>query len=146
MSSGRVGGWRLALCGALCLALPLGLVGCGSSGRAPVSGKVTVQGQPVQGGTLVFSPLKGEGKSATAEIKSDGTYTLGTNRPGDGAVVGRHRVTFTPPAQTLTEEQRSNPRYVAPPPLYFWMTATPNEVEVKPGTNTLDLQLVYKQR
>jgi len=130
------------------LALPLGLVGC-SGGRAKVQGKVTANGEPVNGGTLIFSPVasgndKTPGKPASAEIKADGTYSLGTDRPGDGAAAGRYRVTFTPPQQELTEEQRTNPKYKAPPPRYVGLSPKETEVEVKKGTS-VDVELVGRR-
>jgi hypothetical protein len=120
------------------------MLGCGGGDLAPVHGKVTTaKGEPVKGGTLIFSPT-GEGSSglpATAEVQPDGTYTLKTN-DSTGAKIGRLVVTYTPPAQELTEEQRTNPKYIAPPPPYMGLVPKPKEVEVKPGDNAIDLQLV----
>ncbi|MFO0926708.1 MAG: hypothetical protein U0736_06660 [Gemmataceae bacterium] len=98
------------------LVLLIAVVGCGGKKSASVKGTVKTNGQAVTGGTLVFSPVgTGEvGKPATATIGADGTYTLGTDRPGDGAVVGKHRVTFSPPEPQVTEEQRTNQFDVAP--------------------------------
>jgi len=140
--------WVLRKALLLCLVFPVGLVGCGGGNLAPVKGKVTVSGEPAKGGSLIFSPLgSGEeaspGKPASAEIQSDGTYTLGTNRPSDGAHVGHHRIGFTPPPQQLTDAQRTDPKYKAPPPLYMGMVPKPNETEVKPGSNTIDIELVF---
>jgi len=150
-NSATDGHWRLlGKAMMLCLALCIGLVGCGGAGLAPVKGKVTVNGAPATQGNLTFSPIGGSsedreaGKTASAEIQSDGTYTVATNKPGDGAKIGRHRINFTPAEQKLTEEQRKDPKYKAPPPLYLGMTVSPNEVEVKAGSNTIDLQLVPK--
>jgi hypothetical protein len=137
---------------ALCAALMLGLAGCGGGELAPVSGKVTFKGAPIKGGTLIFSPVPGTagaaiaGKPASAEVGADGSYSLQTNRPLDGAKIGKQRVTFTPPPQQLTEAQRTNPRYKAPAPLYMGLVANPGEVEVKPGPNTIDLELVAPRK
>jgi hypothetical protein len=129
--------WQAAI---LCLVVPVALGGCGGGNLAPVSGKVTHRGEPVKGGTLIFSPT-GEGgqtgKSVSAEVKEDGSY-----KTGEGAVLGRHRVTYTPPEQKLTEEQRTDPKYIAPPPPYMNLVAKPAEVEVKAGSTTVDLELV----
>jgi hypothetical protein len=138
--------WKAAL---FCLPLLAGLVGCGSSGVAPVSGTVRWHGEPIKGGTLIFSPLEDPdapeqkgGLPATAEVQPDGTYELRTLDTCGGAKIGRHRVLFTPPPQELTEEQRTNRKYVAPPPLYMGLVPKTSEVEVKAGTNTIDLELV----
>jgi hypothetical protein len=73
------------------------MVGCGSGARspgartAPVKGKVTYQGKPVKAGIVTFEP-DGAGKEAMGTINSDGTFELTTYKPGDGAVLGNHRV------------------------------------------------------
>ena len=80
------------------LAAALALVGCGSGngltlGR--VQGKVTYKGEPVKFGTVSFVPdaSKGtDGPIAMGNIKDDGTYVLSTSDPGDGAVVGHHKI------------------------------------------------------
>lgn len=100
----------------------------------------------MKGGTLIFSPVAKDnplaGKSAAAEVGVDGTYVLHTNSPSDGAKIGRHHITYTPPAQELTEEQRHDPKYKAPPPRYFGLVLSVDETDVKPGPNTIDLELV----
>lgn len=73
------------------------LTGCDSGPTlAPVRGQVTYQGAPLRRGTIVFTPdakRGGHGPLASADIQSDGSFTLHT---GDlpGAVVGWHRVTI----------------------------------------------------
>ena len=134
-----------------CKVMVLGLVfstammGCGESApQAAVSGKVTYMGEAVKGGTLIFGPL-GEGKvgqPATATIKPDGTYVLGTNSTSDGALVARHHITFSPPPQELTKEQRTDPTYIAPLPAYMGMVPKQAEVEVKSGKNIIEIELV----
>lgn len=127
------------------MVLAVGLTGCGEA-MAPVKGTVHVNGSPAKGGSLVFAPIAESGhsigRSATAEIKPDGSYSLTTEHPDDGARVGHYRVVFTPPAQELTEKQRTDRSYKAPPPLYMGMKPKPAEVEVKSGPNTIDLELV----
>jgi hypothetical protein len=82
------GGWSLAL-----LALVAG-GGCGSDGlgqRYPVSGRVTYKGAPVPSGTIAFIPEESSGKPAVGTI-SDGSYSLTTLSPGDGAFPGKYQV------------------------------------------------------
>jgi hypothetical protein len=130
------------------LALPLLLVGCGSTNLAPVKGKLTYLGQPVKGGMLIFSPLASSeepqpGKAAAAEVsRNDGSFTLETHHSGDGAKIGRHRVTYSPPVQELTEQQRTDPGYFAPPSPYAGLVPRTLEVEVKAGENTVNIELV----
>ena len=80
------------------LASALALIGCGpgnglSLGR--VQGKVTYKGEPVKYGTVTFVPnsTKGtDGPMAMGNLKDDGTFVLSTSDPGDGAVVGHHKI------------------------------------------------------
>jgi hypothetical protein len=77
-------------------AVSLLLVGCGDSvpAMAPVSGVVTVDGQPVEGATVTFVPEAG-GRPAIGLTNAEGKFTLETLKPGDGALVGKHKVTVT---------------------------------------------------
>jgi len=83
---------------ALGVALVLSLVpaGCDSGGpvMGRVSGTVTYKGKPIEKGTISFSPTDGQRPSATGTI-TNGSYTLQTTEPGDGAVVGEYRVAFS---------------------------------------------------
>jgi hypothetical protein len=71
------------------------LGGCGesSSNLLPVSGKVTVDGQPLTTGSVSFRPEKGSASSQEpgGEIDEDGTYRLFTAGK-EGAPPGRYRV------------------------------------------------------
>jgi hypothetical protein len=60
---------------------------------APVSGKVLYNGRALEFGSVVFQPPSGQ--PAQGEIQSDGSFTLSTYRPGDGAAVGAHKVRIT---------------------------------------------------
>lgn len=67
------------------------LAGCERGPQmVPVTGKVLYNGQPLAFGSIAFQPPSGQ--PARGEIQSDGTFSLSTYRPGDGAVVGRHKV------------------------------------------------------
>jgi hypothetical protein len=102
------------------------LAGCDGGGMktAVVKGKVTYQGKPVTGGTVTFVPDAG-GPSATGEIKPDGTFAMTTYKPGDGAVLGKHKVFIVAMEDTsgkLPEERGGTP----PPtiPLKYTSIAT----------------------
>ncbi len=75
--------------------LSLTLVGCGGVGvpPVPVSGKVQWQGKPVADATITFLSKTG-GRSASSRTSSDGTFTLTTNKTGDGAPPGDYAVTI----------------------------------------------------
>ena len=77
----------------------LSFVGCGDGSIAPVSGKVTFDGEPVDGIRLVFSPKltdpnRDPGPWSSAVTSSSGEYTLETRQRQNGAFVGNHIVTF----------------------------------------------------
>lgn len=71
--------------------LILACCGCGESGpaRAPIQGKVTVGGQPLAAGRILFTPVAPtQGPAASARIEA-GAYKLAA---ADGPVVGTNRV------------------------------------------------------
>jgi len=82
----------------LSIAVVLGLapLACGPSGpeMAKVYGKVTYQGKPVTQGTVTFQATSPAGRNATGAIDSQGNYTLQTETPGDGALLGDYLVTI----------------------------------------------------
>jgi len=121
------------------------LAGCGG-GLAPVTGKVTYKNEPVKGGILFFNPIPASeggaaGRPAVAEVQADGTYTLMTE-DSPGALIGKHRVTFNPPEQKLTDEQKTDTKTKVPPPPYMGLTPKVAEVEVKSGANAINIELV----
>jgi hypothetical protein len=84
----------------VCVLLPMS--GCGG-GKFPVArakGKVVCGGQPVTVGSVTFAPIGTDletGKPATGAVGADGTFVLTTNDRFDGAVIGKHRVTYQGP-------------------------------------------------
>lgn len=129
-------------------------LGCGSggAGTSPVSGKVTYQGQPVTGGTLNFSPTAPPGSAiagrpASGKVQSDGSFVLMTNKPSDGAVVGKHRVMYSPPVPEMPPPKELKPGESAvptptPPSPYDGLIPKPDVVEVTKGSNTISIELV----
>lgn len=132
-----------------CLALALATTGCGGP-TASVSGTVTYNGKPVTGGDLNFSPIangeKEPGKPAAGVIGADGTYRLGTFSSGDGAVVGKHRVTYFPPVLNPVEGKATRRGEAVPRSGFEGLVPKEAEVEVKPGSNKIDIELVPAQR
>jgi hypothetical protein len=70
------------------------VAGCGSNPRpVPVSGLVTIQGDPLRWGVILLDPIDG-GPPAVGEIQTDGTFRLTSFREFDGAIPGTYRVSF----------------------------------------------------
>jgi hypothetical protein len=71
-----------------------GLSGCGGSGpkTAGTSGTVTMNGKPLSNVGVTFLPVK-KGPVAIGNTNENGEFTLTTVRKGDGAVIGKHKVT-----------------------------------------------------
>ncbi len=84
------------------LSMVIVCVGCGSKvpyNVAPVSGTVTLDGQPLTGGKVMFAPIaQGNtakaGKPGFGQLNADGTFVISTYSDGDGAVVGMHWVSI----------------------------------------------------
>jgi hypothetical protein len=139
--------------------LVLVTAGCGSKypPTAPVNGKITIDGKPVTTGRISFHPVNGE-RPALANIQPDGSYSLTTFEDGDGALLGRHKVSIkstrienapsTP--KDLKEEAEFNAKglFSGKPHLVFLVDkkyyddrTTDLEAEVKPGDNQIDFKL-----
>jgi hypothetical protein len=91
----RPGSWRLGRLLAIGL-IALTPLACGKGGPelAKVTGKVTYNGKPVTKGTITFVTIDKTGRNATGAIQPDGSYTLQTEEPGDGAQLGDYNVTI----------------------------------------------------
>jgi hypothetical protein len=137
-------------------ALPFAfLIGCGAKAEGPelatVSGTVTYQGKPLEGALVVFLPETPGAPSASGSTDESGTFELMTHIPGDGAVIGKHRVSITArgPDKTLPEGQsvsglpggNTEPGDPLIPQKYFSHNASGLTAEVKGGSNTLDFEL-----
>lgn len=79
----------------VCLAALALLVGCGTStgpDTVPVTGTVTLDGTPVGGALVTFSPKTPEGQAAAGTTDASGRFELTTSVSGDGAVLGSYFV------------------------------------------------------
>jgi hypothetical protein len=130
----RHGWFSLAILGVFALTF---VVGCGGDvKRVPVSGTVMLDGQPLNGGHLVFTPDTAKGNnhriSCTGRIK-DGHYDLETNGvsrvdSGQGVPLGWYKVTF----RILEESTKKHPLALPNvPDKYRSVETTPLSVEVK---------------
>ena len=82
------------ICTVVLLALSA-TAGCQGSreGIVPVSGTVTIDGQPLSCGQVRI--LAKDQRTAMATIQSDGTFTMTSVKLGDGAPVGTHLATVS---------------------------------------------------
>jgi len=84
------------------LMLEAALVGCGGPNVAPVSGRVTLNGQPLAGAHVTFQPvspgpnIRPEVAGSAGRTDAAGRYTLRLVEPDrPGALVGEHRVAIS---------------------------------------------------
>ena len=122
----------------LCVAMVSTLVGCGkSTGRLAVSGEVTLDGQAIESGSILFQP-KGEGPKVGARIK-EGKYRFDTS---DGPLTGEYKVEIYADAkdpfpmddpEAFAEQMEKDPEALQPTnavPAYYnsrsTLTADPN--------------------
>lgn len=86
---------RSTVCGSGLMLLVAALAGCGDGRptRVPISGQVTIDGAPLQFGSVLFVPASG--RSAGGSLDKDGRYFLSCFEKGDGAMVGDYRVAIT---------------------------------------------------
>lgn len=128
------------LAGFVLLSMVLAAAGCGDDGPrlGTVSGRVLVDGKPVEQLRIEFQPASG-GSPSTARTDAQGRYELHYTRDKDGAMVGRHCVRITAP--TIERDDAGNldeiPQLV--PPRYNDQTEL--VVEVEPGHNEHSFEL-----
>jgi hypothetical protein len=89
-----------------CVSILLAVPGCGGPDKggpvAPVSGTLTLDGEAMPGVQIVFSPLgtmenSSPGPYSVATTDAQGKYQLKTRYGDNGAVIGKHSVTFSYP-------------------------------------------------
>jgi len=98
---------RLGKAGLLVAACAMSIAGCGGTDYdlAPVSGRLTLNGQPVPDMMIFFQPVAKDpknprsGPGSTGRTDADGRYVLKTadRRRDEGAVVGNHVVRMMVP-------------------------------------------------
>jgi len=76
----------------------LSLIGCGRGDypeTVSVTGRVTLDGQPLPDAIVTFMPVDGQ-RSGSGTTDARGAFSLSTFQSGDGAVPGDHQVAIMP--------------------------------------------------
>ncbi len=128
--------------------LPLGLlIGCNSSPTAPVSGTVTIDGQPAPENTRVtFQPVGESGQVATGLVDAAGNYELYTGAAGlEGAEPGTYKVYLSPDmsGESYMDAGNAPPKADSGtiPQKYRSPDSSPKQVEVSAGKNTIAIDI-----
>ena len=120
--------------------LLLGLLtdGCRKSGPelAPVSGRVTLAGKPLEKADVVFQPDNGK-SPAVARTDAEGRYELAYKRGVVGGPVGQNTVRIA----VSPEVVRKPPRIAA-----RFNTKSDLHREVKPGQNEFDFDVTTEAK
>ena len=92
------------------------LVGCAKSGSelALVSGRVTLDAQPIVGARLRFQPEASGGSPSYGSTDRDGRYELGYKRDQKGALIGWHAIRIELGADRAGAGSKNSPPRVLP--------------------------------
>jgi hypothetical protein len=128
----------------LCLIGLLGFAGCYSteSDVVAVSGRVTLDGQPLAGATVIMQPVEpaetGRATGSVGRTDAEGRFSLTLIEPPlPGAMVGKHRVTITT-AQTSADDAQLPSGERVP---RRWRDGSQTFVVPAEGTSTADFAL-----
>ncbi len=148
----NINGLLRALVGLVILGLlALAPISCGGSAGGPqrgaVRGKVSLDGEPVESGSITFFPTGDTQGPVSGGQIDNGSYSIAG---GNGPVVGRNRVeirwprntgnTITLPADGLGSGEMTQQERVEAIPAKYNANSTLIH-QVKPGKNTIDFEL-----
>ncbi len=113
--------------------------------ESEVSGTVTLDGNKIGPGTIVFAPVVSGGKPAMGSIESDGTYILKTSRDA-GLAAGSYRVAVSVHKMPENVKRGDRPPVgkLLIPEKYEDETKSGLRYDVSPGRNTINIELVSK--
>ena len=103
---------------------------------APVTGTVTLDGQPLTNATISFS--SDSGQVSFGGLDASGKYELRYSGPHKGATIGPNTVSIS-----TSTENPVGPEWKDPIPAKY-NTKTELKADVKPGPNTFDFELKSK--
>lgn len=131
---------RSFACPVLVVALAA-LAGCGGA-ESTVTGTVTLDGQPVGPGVIVFASAGGASNPSDGAIQVDGSYFLRTGRE-EGLKPGNYNVGVTvldQPAVKPGERSMEVAKYITPQK-YAEPSTSGLQFTVEAGSNTIDVKL-----
>lgn len=118
-----------------------GLAGCSGGGGpelASVGGHVHLDGQPVPGASVIFTPENGSPSYGTTD--EAGYYTLSYSINKEGAIPGKHKVQISTSRSGDDDADGSTIPSVPEKLPEQYNRRTTLTAEVKPGTNTIDFK------
>ncbi len=141
---------------AMWIVLLVAVVAAGCGNRGPlgqVKGTVRLDGQPLEDAAVTFLPDGAEGASAphsTGKTDAAGHFQLRCEDGREGAPVGWHRVTVEDLAPYRLPRDDNAPATAGAlkprvPGAYHDPGKTPIRREVKPGEQTIDLELSWTE-
>jgi len=133
----------------VCGLLLLLAIGCGKSGsnRSAISGNVTLDGKPIEHGSILFTPIEGTKGTVAGGPIEGGQYRLANDK---GPAIGQNRVEIHAMRQTGKMVQKPlAPRgemieesVEAIPPRFN--SASTLKTQIQPGENTANFDVVSK--
>lgn len=108
-------------------------------GFVPVSGKVLIDGEPLTTGVVKFAPHGG--RQSMGAIESDGTFTLGSYKADDGALIGSHRI-----AVVAREQVNATTAKWFAPKKYSNYQSSGLTAEITEPTKGIELELTWGEQ
>lgn len=143
VTPGMTAGSRVRLASAtLLVAACVISTGCGRNDWGFVEGVVTLRGEPVGPGTLIFTPTGPEQTtSAIAHFGEDGRYEVKSPGNKPGAPIGEYRVRVEPGGEEDFGDEQSGPPPDAKIPRQLLGYGANLTATIKKGDNTINLEL-----
>jgi len=118
--------------------------GCGSR-RPVVSGVVTLDGQPLDNGTIQLVPVAGDGQTSAAILDAQGRYQMEASPTKMKVIISSSRVTGKRPAyEGVPDSPWIETRDEVLPPRYSDRNKTELTITIVPGENKEDFHLKTK--
>jgi len=122
----------IVLSGILCI-----VSGCGGGADGPELGRVTgtvqLDGEPLEGAVVTFSPVEG-GRGSSGVTDASGTYSLNYTHDQQGAILGEHEVRIN--SASHAGEGADDPLLSSD-----YNSSTKLKVTVAPGSNSVPFDL-----